>query len=218
MRNLNTALDATSKKIPDLQSAIAALERLEFTPGFSTDLRLKEAIDICRRFFLGNKFANGEIDVLLSSEVGSEGLDQQHCHRLVNYDLPWNPMKIEQRIGRLDRFGQQAERDYLNMAVEGRPRLALALALAFREEPQRAVDLGLPHDGLVAVGLLQARLALRLVGVVERADLDLCFPSCAATSLSESCLRRHAARLLRPRATIGCSSPCTFLCISSACL
>ena len=48
--------------------------------------------------------------VLLSSEVGSEGIDLQHCRFLVNYDLPWNPMRVEQRIGRLDRLGQKAER------------------------------------------------------------------------------------------------------------
>lgn len=48
--------------------------------------------------------------IMLSSEVGSEGLDFQFCHILINYDLPWNPMKVEQRIGRLDRFGQESER------------------------------------------------------------------------------------------------------------
>jgi superfamily II DNA or RNA helicase len=48
--------------------------------------------------------------VLLSSEVGSEGIDLQHCRFLVNYDLPWNPMRVEQRIGRLDRLGQRAEK------------------------------------------------------------------------------------------------------------
>ena len=47
--------------------------------------------------------------VLISSEVGAEGLDFQFCSRMVNYDLPWNPMRVEQRIGRLDRYGQQAE-------------------------------------------------------------------------------------------------------------
>lgn len=47
--------------------------------------------------------------VLLSSEVGSEGIDLQHCRFLVNYDLPWNPMRVEQRIGRIDRLGQKAE-------------------------------------------------------------------------------------------------------------
>lgn len=49
------------------------------------------------------------IDVLLSSEVGCEGLDFQFCDFMVNFDLPWNPMKIEQRIGRIDRYGQKSE-------------------------------------------------------------------------------------------------------------
>ncbi|MGH8162004.1 MAG: helicase-related protein, partial [Gammaproteobacteria bacterium] len=48
--------------------------------------------------------------VLLSSEVASEGVDLQFCRVLVNYDLPWNPMKVEQRIGRIDRIGQRAEK------------------------------------------------------------------------------------------------------------
>ena len=49
------------------------------------------------------------IDVLLFSEVGSEGLDYQFCDLMINYDLPWNPMRIEQRIGRIDRRGQVSE-------------------------------------------------------------------------------------------------------------
>jgi hypothetical protein len=48
--------------------------------------------------------------VLLSSEVASEGVDLQFARMLVNYDLPWNPMRVEQRIGRLDRLGQKAEK------------------------------------------------------------------------------------------------------------
>ena len=48
------------------------------------------------------------LDILLSSEVGCEGLDFQFCDFLVNYDLPWNPMRIEQRIGRIDRYGQMS--------------------------------------------------------------------------------------------------------------
>ncbi len=50
------------------------------------------------------------IDVLLFSEVGCEGLDYQFCDCIVNYDLPWNPMRVEQRIGRIDRKGQKSEK------------------------------------------------------------------------------------------------------------
>ncbi|WP_257645610.1 helicase-related protein [Ottowia beijingensis] len=49
-------------------------------------------------------------NILLSTEVASEGVDLQFSSLLINYDLPWNPAKIEQRIGRIDRIGQQAER------------------------------------------------------------------------------------------------------------
>lgn len=51
--------------------------------------------------------------ILLSSEVGSEGIDLQFCRTLINYDLPWNPMKVEQRIGRLDRIGQTSDRIHI---------------------------------------------------------------------------------------------------------
>ena len=57
--------------------------------------------------------------VLLTSEVGGEGLDLQFCRILFNWDLPWNPMKVEQRIGRIDRIGQQAESiDIINLIAE----------------------------------------------------------------------------------------------------
>ncbi|MDD2366098.1 MAG: helicase-related protein [Desulfuromonadaceae bacterium] len=46
------------------------------------------------------------VRVLISTDAGGEGLNLQFCHVIVNYDLPWNPMRIEQRIGRVDRIGQ----------------------------------------------------------------------------------------------------------------
>jgi ATP-dependent helicase HepA len=51
----------------------------------------------------------GCLDLLLFSEIGCEGLDYQFCDCIVNYDLPWNPMRVEQRIGRIDRNGQKSE-------------------------------------------------------------------------------------------------------------
>src|SRR5690606_10609607 len=48
-----------------------------------------------------------ESRVLISTDAGGEGLNLQFCHIVINYDLPWNPMRIEQRIGRVDRIGQK---------------------------------------------------------------------------------------------------------------
>jgi len=62
-----------------------------------------------RRRFKLPKSNPEAIDLMLCSEVGTEGLDYQFCNTLVNYDIPWNPMRIEQRIGRIDRRGQQSE-------------------------------------------------------------------------------------------------------------
>jgi ERCC4-related helicase len=66
-----------------------------------------ERRDVRNRFSLPKEDPQA-LDVLLSSEVGCEGLDYQFCDALVNYDLPWNPMRVEQRIGRIDRYGQQS--------------------------------------------------------------------------------------------------------------
>ena len=45
--------------------------------------------------------------ILILTDAGSEGLNLQFCNSIINYDLPWNPMKIEQRISRCHRYGQQ---------------------------------------------------------------------------------------------------------------
>ncbi len=57
--------------------------------------------------------------MLVSTEAGGEGRNFQFCHYIVNYDLPWNPMKVEQRIGRLDRIGQEHPVVIFNFHVRG---------------------------------------------------------------------------------------------------
>jgi hypothetical protein len=57
--------------------------------------------------------------ILISTEAGGEGRNFQFCHLLVNYDLPWNPMRIEQRIGRVDRIGQVHTVQVFNFWVKG---------------------------------------------------------------------------------------------------
>lgn len=55
-------------------------------------------------------FRSGGYDIMLATKVASEGLDFEFCSVLINYDLPWNPMEIEQRIGRVDRIGQSEDK------------------------------------------------------------------------------------------------------------
>jgi SNF2 family DNA or RNA helicase len=57
--------------------------------------------------------------VLLSTESGGEGRNVQFCNTLINFDLPWNPMAIEQRIGRIHRIGQTREVFIFNLVAEG---------------------------------------------------------------------------------------------------
>ena len=72
-----------------------------------------------RQRFLLDRDDENAIDVLLFSEVGCEGLDYQFCDTMINYDLPWNPMRIEQRIGRIDRRGQKSDTVKIyNMIIE----------------------------------------------------------------------------------------------------
>ncbi|MBA3017569.1 MAG: SWF/SNF helicase family protein, partial [Desulfobacteraceae bacterium] len=52
-------------------------------------------------------------------EIGGEGRNLQFCNQMINYDLPWNPMKIEQRIGRIHRIGQKKEVMIYNLCAAG---------------------------------------------------------------------------------------------------
>jgi len=63
-------------------------------------------------------FKNTSSSVLISTEAGGVGLNLQFCSHLVNFDLPWNPMKLEQRIGRIDRIGQENEVYIFNLVTE----------------------------------------------------------------------------------------------------
>ncbi|HDH04575.1 MAG TPA: ATP-dependent helicase, partial [Nitrospirae bacterium] len=59
-----------------------------------------------------------DMPVLVSTESGGEGRNMQFCNTIINFDLPWNPMKIEQRIGRLHRIGQTRDVFIFNLSVK----------------------------------------------------------------------------------------------------
>ncbi|MBT2598343.1 DEAD/DEAH box helicase [Oceanobacillus sp. ISL-73] len=56
--------------------------------------------------------------VLIATEAGGEGINLQFCHNMINYDLPWNPMRLEQRIGRIHRFGQEKDVQIYNLVIK----------------------------------------------------------------------------------------------------
>ena len=86
------------------------------TPARDEDCRRGEK----SREQIAKEFRRGEFQILLASEVAGEGLDFEHCHVTINYDLPWNPMRVEQRIGRCDRIGQTSDKVYVrSLASEG---------------------------------------------------------------------------------------------------
>ena len=59
-----------------------------------------------------------QAQVLIATESGGEGINLQFCHHVINYDLPWNPMKLEQRIGRVHRLGQEHDVHIYNLAID----------------------------------------------------------------------------------------------------
>lgn len=56
--------------------------------------------------------------VLIATEAGGEGINLQFCHHIINFDLPWNPMRLEQRIGRIHRLGQEQDVKIYNFAIK----------------------------------------------------------------------------------------------------
>jgi superfamily II DNA or RNA helicase len=130
-------LDAKTRVLVDQLSALFAQEAdakvLIFTEFRETQKTLEEALgekwtvhlfhgqlkpDQKDNAVHGFKIGVGP-QVLVSTEAGGEGRNFQFCHYLVNYDLPWNPMKVEQRIGRLDRIGQSEPVSIFNFHVKG---------------------------------------------------------------------------------------------------
>ncbi len=86
----------------------AGLGFVEFK-GDMSSAQKDEAIDSFRN----------EVDTLLSMESGGEGRNIQFCNTMINYDLPWNPMRIEQRIGRIHRIGQTRDVFVFNLCLKG---------------------------------------------------------------------------------------------------
>jgi superfamily II DNA or RNA helicase len=113
------------------------LRRFLTERGFSV-VCLNGSMDMEERKRVQEAFAK-DVRILISTDAGGEGLNLQFCHVVINYDIPWNPMRLEQRIGRVDRIGQahgvRAVNFVFEDSVEHRVREVLEqkLAVIFEE-------------------------------------------------------------------------------------
>jgi hypothetical protein len=113
------------------------LRRFLAERGFSV-VCLNGSMDMEERKRVQEAFAK-EARILISTDAGGEGLNLQFCHVVINYDIPWNPMRLEQRIGRVDRIGQAHAVRAVNFVFEGsvehrvREVLEQKLAVIFEE-------------------------------------------------------------------------------------
>lgn len=113
------------------------LRRFLTERGFSV-VYLNGSMDMEERKRVQEAFAK-DVRILISTDAGGEGLNLQFCHVVINYDIPWNPMRLEQRIGRVDRIGQAHAVRAVNFVFEGsvehrvREVLEQKLAVIFEE-------------------------------------------------------------------------------------
>ena len=99
------------------KEAREALKRWELEVGSKLAPNNRPSSDIAVRLALVHEFKT-RTRVLISTEAGAKGLNLQFCDTLVNYDLPWNPQRIEQRIGRCHRYGQERDVTVINFLAK----------------------------------------------------------------------------------------------------
>lgn len=110
----------------DSKRAHQALER--WREEVPQDEGGRPSIDIATRLALVHEFKTRS-RVFISTEAGAKGLNLQFCNAVVNYDLPWNPQRIEQRIGRCHRYGQQHDVTVINFLARDNEAQALTFEI-----------------------------------------------------------------------------------------
>ena len=140
-----------------------------------------------------------DVRILLSSEVGSEGVDLQFCWIVVNYDLPWNPMRVEQRIGRVDRLGQKRKQvSILNLVHDGTIDAEIYNRLYRRLElVQRALGEFEPILGEPIQQMTQKLLDPQLNENQKKAVIDQTAQAIENRRLQEDKLEQEAGALIR---------------------
>lgn len=99
-----------------LQEHIGALRHADGSPY--TTCRIDGLMDMDDRVVSQEEFRT-KAQIMLATDAAREGINLQFCHRMVNYDLPWTPISLEQRMGRLHRYGQEHDVIISNMVADG---------------------------------------------------------------------------------------------------
>ncbi len=127
-----------------------------------------------------NEFKTGGADVLISTDTGAEGLNFQFCRNLINYDLPWNPMSVEQRIGRLDRIGQKREIHVYSLATKDTMEEYVVdliinkmccVGLVIGELPIILFNLGIDGEGEYGKNKIEERLMMSFIDSKHNLEL-----------------------------------------------
>lgn len=101
--DINTKFLIFTEFIETQKEILESLEKIGYETSYiNGHLSLDERLEQKRKF-------KNDAQIMVSTDAGGEGINLQFCHVVINYDLPWNPMKLEQRIGRADRIGQEKD-------------------------------------------------------------------------------------------------------------
>jgi hypothetical protein len=114
------------------------------------------------------------VRILLATDAASEGIDlQRHCHRLVNYDIPFNPNKLEQRIGRIDRYGQAETPDIRHFVGTGWEGAVGTYEADLEFLSRVATKVSRMEEDLGSVNaVLAAEVQRRMLGEAPKVDVD----------------------------------------------
>ncbi len=132
------------------------LKIVEFTGGLTREEKTEKIAQFKK-----------DAQIMISTETGAEGLNFQFCNVLINYDLPWNPMSVEQRIGRLDRIGQTRDMYIYSLATKGTMEEHVVdliinkmccIGLVIGELPTILFNLGLDGEGKAGLAKIEEML------------------------------------------------------------
>jgi adenine-specific DNA-methyltransferase len=161
----------------DAPRAMQAVDRWFDEVGRGLDEASRPSPDIAVRLALVHEFRTRS-RILISTEAGAKGLNLQFCDTVVNYDLPWNPQRIEQRIGRAHRYGQRRDVTVINFIAKDNEAQRLTFEILSQKLDLFGVVLGASDEVLhrpataspeALAGVLGAEFEAQLRRIYERA-------------------------------------------------